>query len=60
MVRNSTKYVPTKDYKAFTAQLKKIYGAVGLKAANADWAMVINQLTMDTNIHSKILKYEKY
>ena len=149
MVRNSTKYVPTKDYKAFTAQLKKIYGAVGLKAANAEferfkeawkhypgaigvwernwihveqlfnygsavrkimyttnaiesvnssfrkvtkkgvfpsensvikalylritelykkwngkkvanWAMVINQLTMDTNIHSKILKYEKY
>lgn len=56
MVRNSTKYVPTKDYKAFTAQLKKIYGAVGLKAANADWAMVINQLTMNTNIHSKILK----
>lgn len=149
MVRNSTKYVPTKDYKAFTAQLKKIYGAVSLKAANAEferfkeawkhypgaigvwernwihveqlfnygsavrkimyttnaiesvnssfrkvtkkgvfpsenavikalylritelykkwngkkvanWAMVINQLTMDTNIHSKILKYEKY
>ena len=149
MVRNSTKYVPTKDYKAFTAQLKKIYGAVGLKAANAEferfkeawkhypgaigvwernwihveqlfnygsavrkimyttnaiesvnssfrkvtkkgvfpsenavikalylritelykkwngkkvanWAMVINQLTMDANIHSKILKYEKY
>ncbi len=30
----------------------------GKKVAN--WAMVINQLTMDANIHSKILKYEKY
>lgn len=149
MIRNSIKYVPTKDYKAFTAQLKKIYGAVSLKAATAEferfkeawkhypgaigvwernwiyveqlfnygsavrkvmyttnaiesmnssfrkvikkgvfssenavikalylritelykkwngkpinnWAMVRNQLTMDANIHTKILKYEKY
>lgn len=150
MIRNYIKYVPTKDYKAFTAQLKKkIYGAVSLKAATAEferfkeawkhypgaigvwernwiyveqlfnygsavrkvmyatnaiesvnssfrkvikkgvfssenavikalylcitelykkwngkpinnWAMVRNQLTMDANIHTKILKYEKY
>lgn len=31
------KYVPSKDYKAFTAQLKKIYGAVNLKAAQAEF-----------------------
>ena len=29
--------MPSKDYKAFTAQLKKIYGAVNLKAAQAEF-----------------------
>ena len=33
LIRNSIKYVPTKDYKKFTAQLKRIYGASSLKAA---------------------------
>lgn len=37
LIRNSVKYIPTKDYKAFTAQLKKIYGAVSLKAAEAEF-----------------------
>lgn len=37
LVRNSIKYVPSKDYKAFTANLKKIYGASSLKAAIADF-----------------------
>lgn len=149
MIKNSIKYVPTKDYKVFTSQLKKIYEAVSLKSATAEferfkeawkhypgaigvwernwvyveqlfnygsavrkvmyttnaiesvnsnfrkvikkgvfssenavikalylritelykkwngkpinnWAMVRNQLTMDANIHTKILKYEKY
>ena len=32
LIRNSIKYVPSKDYKAFTAQLKKVYGAPSLKA----------------------------
>lgn len=32
LIRNSLKYVPTKDYKAFTASLKKIYAAPSLKA----------------------------
>lgn len=27
LIRNSIKYIPSKDYKAFTAHLKKIYGA---------------------------------
>lgn len=35
MIRNSIKYVPSKDYKAFTASLKKIYAAVNLRAATA-------------------------
>ena len=34
LIRNSIKYVPSKDYKKFTQDLKKVYGAVNLKAAN--------------------------
>ena len=37
LIRNSIKYVPSKDYKAFTSQLKKVYGASGLKAATAEF-----------------------
>ena len=37
LIRNSIKYVPTKDYKAFTAHLKKVYGAPSLKAAEAEF-----------------------
>lgn len=37
LIRNSIKYVPSKDYKAFTAHLKKIYGAVNLKNATAEF-----------------------
>ena len=37
LIRNSVKYVPSKDYKAFTAQLRKIYGAPSLKAAEAEF-----------------------
>lgn len=37
LIRNSIKYVPSKDYKAFTAQLKKVYGASSLKAAEAEF-----------------------
>ncbi|PWM77059.1 MAG: IS256 family transposase [Phascolarctobacterium sp.] len=36
LVRNSIKYIPSKDYKAYTAHLKKIYGAASLKAAEAE------------------------
>ncbi|MFB1051239.1 IS256 family transposase [Paraliobacillus sp. JSM ZJ581] len=32
LIRNSIKYVPIKDYKAFTKALKKVYGAPSLKA----------------------------
>lgn len=37
MIRNSIKYIPSKDYKAFTGQLKKVYGAASLKAAEAEF-----------------------
>jgi transposase-like protein len=37
MIRNSIKYIPSKDYKAFTAQIKKVYGAASLKAAVAEF-----------------------
>ena len=36
MIRNSVKYIPSKDYKEFTAQLKKLYGAASLKAAESE------------------------
>ncbi|MBP2080113.1 transposase-like protein [Oceanobacillus polygoni] len=32
LIRNSVKYIPSKDYKAFTKALKKVYGAPSLKA----------------------------
>lgn len=35
LIRNSIKYVPTKEYKKFTSDLKKVYGAPSLKAANS-------------------------
>ena len=37
LIRNSIKYIPSKDYKAFTSQLKKVYGAASLKAATAEF-----------------------
>lgn len=37
LVRNSIKYIPTKEYKAYTSQPKKVYGAVSLKAAEAEF-----------------------
>ncbi|WP_208589178.1 IS256 family transposase [Gracilibacillus suaedae] len=35
LIRNSIKYVPSKDYKAFTAALKKVYAAPSLKACHS-------------------------
>ncbi len=35
LIRNSIKYVPSKDYKAFTSSLKKVYGAQNLKACQS-------------------------
>lgn len=37
LTRNSLKYIPSKDYKGFTANLKKIYGAPSLKAAQLEF-----------------------
>lgn len=37
LVRNSVRYIPTKEYKRFTAHLKKIYGAPSLTAAEAEF-----------------------
>lgn len=34
LVRNSIKYVPSKDYQAFTSSLRKVYGATSLKACH--------------------------
>lgn len=37
LIRNSIKYIPSKSYKAYTGQLKKVYGAPSLKAAEAEF-----------------------
>lgn len=37
LIRNSIKYIPSKEYKAFTAALKKVYGASSLKACRAEF-----------------------
>ena len=37
LIRNSIKYIPSKDYKAYTAQLKRVYGAPSLKAAENEF-----------------------
>lgn len=37
LIRNSIKYIPSKEYKAFTAALKKVYGAPSLKACRAEF-----------------------
>lgn len=37
LIRNSVKYVPSKDYKKYTAHLKQVYGAPSLKAAEAEF-----------------------
>ena len=37
LIRNSVKYIPSKDYKGFTSQLKKVYGAPSAKAARAEF-----------------------
>ena len=37
LIRNSIKYIPSKSYKAYTTQLKKVYGAPSLKAAEAEF-----------------------
>ena len=37
LIRNSIKYIPSKSYKTYTAQLKKIYGAPNLKSAEAEF-----------------------
>ncbi|WP_220095190.1 IS256 family transposase [Bacillus sp. 03113] len=35
LIRNSIKYVPSKEYKPFTASLKKVYSAPSLKACHS-------------------------
>lgn len=36
LIRKSIRYIRSKDHKAFTAQLKKVYGIFSLKAAERD------------------------
>ena len=107
LIRNSIKYIPSKDYKQFTAQLKKVYGSAvrkvmyttnSIESVNSsfrkvtkkgsfpseesvikalylritelykkwngrpisNWAIVRNQLSMDTKIQNRMLKYENF
>ena len=42
LIRNSIKYIPAKEFKRYTADLKKIYGATSLKAARAAFEVFKN------------------
>lgn len=46
LIRNSIKYIPSKDYKAFTSHLKKIYGAPSLKAAQTEFERFLQTWSM--------------
>lgn len=48
LIRNSLKYVPTKEYKEYCNQLKKIYGAPSLKAAEAEFEKFKNRWSQYT------------
>ena len=37
LIRNSIKYIPSKNYKAYTTQLRRVYGAASLKSAEAEF-----------------------
>ncbi len=37
LIRNSLKYIPRRDYKAFTAQLKRVYAAPNLTTARSEF-----------------------
>ena len=37
LIRNSIKYISSKEYKAYTAYLKKVYGAASQKAAEPEF-----------------------
>lgn len=43
LIRNSIKYVPTKDYKKFTASLKRVYGASSFNAAKTAFETFKNE-----------------
>lgn len=43
LIRNSIKYVPSKDYKKFTQSLKRVYGAANIKAAKSAFEIFQNE-----------------
>ena len=46
LIRNSVKYVPTKDYKKFTQSLKKVYGAINLNAARSAFELFCKEWSL--------------
>lgn len=43
LIRNSIKYIPSKDHKKFTQSLKRVYGAANLKAAKTAFESFCNE-----------------
>ena len=43
LIRNSIKYIPSKDYKKYTQSLKKVYGAPNIKAAKVAFETFKNE-----------------
>ena len=43
LIRNSIKYIPSKDYKRFTQSLKKVYGAPSLQACRKAFELFVQE-----------------
>jgi transposase-like protein len=45
LIRNSLKYIPTKEYKKFTQMIKRVYSAVNLNKANAEFELLCKEFS---------------
>ena len=43
LIRNSIKYIPSKEYKKYTQSIKRVYGAPSLKAAQSAYDTFVNE-----------------
>lgn len=64
LIRNSIKYVPSKDYKKFTQSLKKVYGAPSLNGCRKafeqfcqEWSQYSEQLMCGNEISTMLSSF---
>ena len=56
LIRNSLKYVPTRDYKDCTAHLKKIYGVPSIKGCRVEFMYTTNAIEAVNSSFRKVTK----